>query len=365
MNWRLAARSTLAFTMVAAIGCGGSNGGNGSGGGTGSGGGGGTGGGSGSAGGGGLSAAGPYTLQFGPITVAPTLEDTQCLVLRLHNANAIHVGSIHNVLGDSSHHMIVYRVDDTVEQTTPFDCQPFTETLNPAKGQPLMITQKHDETLTLPDGVAFTLDANQMIRIEMHYINATMAPVTLTSTATFTETTNFVNEAGFLFMGDIDISLPPQVATTVGPVFAQLDPAYNDVNFFALTGHEHKMGTNVTINVSSSASDPGTSVYNVPNWIWSEPATVYQTPTFKVPAGGGFTYQCDWFNSDPAITAGAPTPNITFGESANNEMCFFWAYYYPSVGAKVCLHSSKFGDVCCPDANNATSSQICAFLGGS
>lgn len=360
MNWRFAARtsSLLAFAMLAAVGCGGngvSN--NGGGGGSGAGGG-GTGGGSaggGGAGGGGLSATGPYTLQFGPITVANGYEDTQCLVLRLHNANPIHVGSIHNVLGTSSHHMIVYKVDDTVEQTTPFDCQPFTETLNPAKGQPLMITQKSDEVLTLPDGVAFTLDANQMIRIEMHYINATTAPVTLTSTSTFTETSNYVNEAGFLFMGDIDISLPPQVKTTVGPVFAALDPAYANVNFFALTGHEHKMGTNVTISVAANSTDTGTSVYDVPNWIWSEPATVYQTPTFQVPAGGGFRYQCDFFNNNAA-----GTPNITFGESANDEMCFFWAYYYPSIGAKVCLHSSKFGDVCCPNA----SSQICSIIGG-
>ncbi len=360
MNWRLALRSTLAFAMFAAVGCGGSNGSKsgGGGGGAAGGGGGGTAGGGG-AGGGSLSSTGPYTVQFGPITVAPNYEDTQCLVLRLGNANAIHVGTIHNVLGTSSHHMIVYKVSDTVEQTTPFDCQPFTETLDPTKGQPLMITQKHDEVLTLPDGVAFNLDANQMIRIEMHYINATTAPVTLTSTSTFTETTNYQYEAGFLFMGDIDISLPPQVATTLGPVFSQLDAAYAGVNFFALTGHEHKMGTNVTISTATSATDPNpTSVYNVPNWLWSEPATVYQTPPFQIPAGGGFQFTCNWFNSDPAETNGQPTPPITFGESANDEMCFFWAYYYPNIGAKVCLHSSHFGDVCCPDSTSA----ICTAL---
>jgi hypothetical protein len=197
-----------------------------------------------------------------------------------------------------------------------------------------------------------------MIRIEMHYINATMAPVTLTSTSTFTETTNYKYEAGFLFMGDIDIDLPPQVMTTLGPVFAPLDPAYAGVNFFALTGHEHKMGTDVTISTATSATDPApTSVYDVTNWLWSEPATVYQDPTFQVASGGGFKYQCNWFNSNAAGTS-----DIQFGESANDEMCFFWAYYYPNVGAKVCIHTEKYAsyigssDFCCPG------SAACSFL---
>ena len=57
-------------------------------------------------------------------------------------------------------------------QATPFDCQPFQDTLNPADGNPLIISQKTDDLLTLPQGVAFDLDANQMVRLEMHYINA-------------------------------------------------------------------------------------------------------------------------------------------------------------------------------------------------
>ena len=38
-----------------------------------------------------------------------------------------------------------------------------------------------------------------------------------------------------------------------------------------------------------------------------------------------------------------PTSRSKFGESANNEMCFFWAYYYPSKGAYVCVHTDAGG----------------------
>src|SRR3954471_13512503 len=99
------------------------------------------------------------------------MEDTQCVVRKLPNTAAMHVGEIHNVLGVGSHHLIVYRTNDTVEKTTPFKCQPFTDLLHPEKGTPLMISQKKDDTLTLPKGVAFAIAADQFIRLEMHYIN--------------------------------------------------------------------------------------------------------------------------------------------------------------------------------------------------
>ena len=42
-----------------------------------------------------------------------------------------------------------------------------------------------------------------------------------------------------------------------------------------------------------------------------------------------------------------------FGESALQEMCFLWMYYYPSQGARVCMHSDQNPgggsiDICCP-----------------
>jgi hypothetical protein len=286
-----------------------------------------------------------YTLSFGPVTAAPGEEHTKCVTQRLGNMDALHVGTIHNVLSGGSHHMIVYRSNETVEQTTPFDCVPFTDTLDPAKGSTLVVTQKKDDTLNLPQGVAFALDANQMVRIELHYINATPAPLQITASSTFVtmDEAQFKNEADFLFIGSPDIHLPPNASTTLGPVFFQLPQDYAGVQFFAITGHEHQLGTNVTVSVASSATDPGTSVYDVPGWLWSEPATVSHDPPFTVPAGGGFRFTCEWNNTT--------SNTVRFGESANDEMCFFWAYYYPSQGSRVCMHTNQLMnglDLCCP-----------------
>ncbi|MGC4079541.1 MAG: hypothetical protein QM702_21370 [Rubrivivax sp.] len=300
---------------------------------------------------------GSFNVVFGPQEVPGGQEHAKCVVKRLGNTSAMHVGSIHNVLSAGSHHLVLYRVNDTEEQTTPFDCQPFTDTLNPTKGSTLMISQKADDALVLPDGVAYTLAPNQMVRIEVHYINPGSTPKTITASSTFipVEDSKFKYEADFLFVGTPDIDLPAKSKKDVGPVFLALPSEYKDVNFFAITGHEHQYGTNVVVSTATDKSDPGTSVYDVPNWLWSEPATVQSSPPFKVPAGGGFKLSCSYNNySDQPVG---------FGESANAEMCFFWAYYYPSIGsAKVCIHTDKIpggADACCPGQN-----LVCNYLKG-
>jgi hypothetical protein len=295
-----------------------------------------------------------YSLTFSPGTIQPGEEHTKCVVLRLGNPESVHIGSLHNTLSNGSHHMIVYRSTETVEQPTPFDCLPFTDTLDPSKGTTLMVTQKKDDLLQLPQGVAFTIDANQMIRIELHYINATPQPLDVSATTSLItiDDSEFQNEADFLFIGDPDISIPPNSSTTLGPIFFRLPADYEGVNFFAITGHEHQLGTNVKVNVTTGPTDPGTPVYDVQDWLWSEPKTVVSDPPFSIAHNGGFNFTCDWTNTT--------TNTVSFGESANDEMCFFWAYYYPSQGARVCLHSDKYNggiDICCPGP-----SLICTYI---
>jgi hypothetical protein len=288
-----------------------------------------------------------FTVEWGPMSAPAGSEHTQCVVKKVGNTQQLHVGAIHNQLGDLSHHLIVYKVADTVEQPTPFNCQPFKDTLDPTKGSPLMISQKKDDLLQFPPGVAYTLAANQLVRIELHYINATEMAKDAHATTTFIglDDASFQNEADFLFIGDPDITIQPMSMFTLGPIFFQLPSDYVSANFFAITGHEHKLGTNVTISIAAAKTStiPDVPVYNVPNWLWSEPATVVSDPPFQVPPNGGFRFTCTWTNTT--------TTGVHFGESANQEMCFFWAYYYPSKGARVCVHTDRLQgglDFCCP-----------------
>ena len=289
-----------------------------------------------------------YSVTFDPVTVPAGTEKTQCVVKKLPNTAAAHIGQIHNELGDGSHHLIVYRTNDTTEQPVPFDCQPFSDLLKPEKGTPLMITQKKDDLLTLPPGVAFTIGASQFVRLEMHYINATGAPLDITAKSTFIamDDKDFQNEADFVFFGNPDIKIPPMSAFTLGPTYLPMPAEVAGSKFFGFAGHTHHYGTNVKVASTTGKTGADTPIYDVPNWEWAEPETVYKDPPVEVPAGGGFRLTCDWQNDSPN--------EIGFGESANDEMCFFWAYYYPSKGAFVCAHTDQFNaqnggyDLCCP-----------------
>lgn len=285
-----------------------------------------------------------FTVEWGPFTAAPGEEDTRCVTKRITNTTQIRVHELHNQLGGYSHHLIVYRVADGAEQLEPTPCQPFVDTLNPARGSPLAVTQRAEERITLPPGVAFTLQPGQLVRLELHYINYGREPAEIRASSTLITIPDdqFTDEADFLFIGNPDIDIPARSMQTLGPTFFPIPEEFADANFFAITGHTHQYGTNVTVGTSAGRGMPVSMVYDVPGWDWDEPETVYPDPPFQIPAGGGFQFTCEYNNTSDS--------QVGFGESANEEMCFFWAYYYPSHGARVCAHTSRGGglDVCCP-----------------
>jgi hypothetical protein len=294
----------------------------------------------------------PYTISWGSVTVASTDEATQCVVLQLPNTSTIQIHQIHNTTSTATHHVIVYKDDDpaAVVQTTPSPCQPFTGALNPSGMiSPVMITQKQDDLLTLPDGVAYQFAAGQFIRLEMHYINTTDGPLTATETTTFyaADPATITDQADLLFIGSPDINIGAGQSFTLHQFFTPgSTEAFLGAKIFAITGHEHKLGTGVVVKTGTSASDPAmTTVYDPMPFQWSEPATTVHNPTFGIPAGGGFDFTCTYNNTTSQAVA--------FGESATNEMCFFWAYYYPANGSHVCVHTNQVGslNVCCPAAS--------------
>jgi len=306
---------------------------------------------------------GTFTAHWGPYTAQPGEEGTKCVEVSLGNSGPIRVHEMHNVLGPASHHFIVYRKSAGTPQPVPTDCAPFVGTLDPNNGAPLMITQRADETLTLPDGVVFTLQPEQLVRLELHYINTTDQPVEINVTSEFRAVLDATDEADFLFAGSPDIDLPaqnPPVSQTVGPVYLPFPHSIKGAKVFAITGHTHELGTGVTVATATSSSDPGTPIYDPASFNWDEPETTYLRPSLDIPQDGGFRFSCTYLNDSGH--------RVQFGESAGDEMCFFWLYYYPSKGARICFHTDQQGghDVCCPvdpdDPDNGDDAVVCALI---
>ena len=298
-------------------------------------------------------------LTAGGWTMQPKDEATRCVLQRLNNENEVWITRIRTKLSTGSHHMIIYRSDAPAEQLDPQKCTPFTETL--AGGNvPLMITQVPTDQLQLPNGVAFKLGAHQMIRIEMHFIDYTKDPITPNGEVNFDTVDKSLvhDEADLLFYGNPDFSIPKGKSYSTPWKFLDVWPG---TKIFALTGHTHGLGKSVDIAVSDGTiTDTPSLIYpgDTP-FSWSEPPLEQFNPPLEFAAGQGFQYRCTWLN-DTATTVG-------FGESATKEMCFFWAYYYPSKGYRMCINDGKYAQytgsdtTCCPD--DALCDSIKAYLG--
>ncbi|MCC6621731.1 MAG: hypothetical protein IT385_10780 [Deltaproteobacteria bacterium] len=267
-----------------------------------------------------------HTLTIGDWTMSPGAETTRCVVKRLDNPTDIVITSIETKLSPGSHHMIVYRSAETTERTTPFSCTPFLETLGSNAG-PLMITQVAEETLTFPPGVGMRLEAGQMIRIEAHFFNYYPNDITAHGDVEFhTAGAEQVTDlADFLFYGKTALVIPPGQYTSP---WLYLD-APNGAKVFGITGHTHQYGTNVETRVAQGSGATGTQIYpGSEPFDWAEAPLVTYDPPIEIGTGTGFKIRCSWNNT----TNG----NLYFGESANQEMCFIWAYYYPSQGYRIC-----------------------------
>jgi hypothetical protein len=278
-----------------------------------------------------------YETGIGPIALLPGQELTECITVSLNNAAGAFVRRFRADLSQGSHHMIVYTSTATTESPTPTPCQPFIGILTGE--HPVFIAQQAHAELDFPVDqndvpVGFQIAPNQMLKIEFHMINTTTAPIQPTGKAYFDTIplASMVTLSDIAFWGTKNIVIPPNGSADTGVLFQQ---AIAGTYSFAVTTHQHHLGTEMQVWYSSMPGD--TSDRIVDSHSWSDPPLAILKPAISFPAGGskGLSYECHWVN---------PTPNVvTFGESAaTNEMCFLWHYYYPSIGFQACLDGLCF-----------------------
>ncbi len=319
------------------------SGGDGGGGTGGTGGGGGTGGTGGSGGGGGQPGltdggvpVGAFYVTTGQYMVAASSETVMCSTIRLPTTVDVDVTKIEATLTTGGHHLIMYKVNDTTEAPTPTPCDSVS---NITSSVPMIIAQNTDSLLNLPTGVAYHFAAGQMVKLELHYLNATPNPKMVEGRVTMTPAASgqTYQQADIMFCGSVTqlstTGIPPNTST------AMLNPGFfagngsidfTKIKVFGLTSHQHWTGKEATISKSTSASSAGTMLYDNTQWDAAPLKTFDDTSLISFGPGEGIRWQCTY---DTLDAAPPPSGTVKFGESARvNEMCFLWAYYYPSAG---------------------------------
>jgi len=270
------------------------------------------------------------TASIGPIHVTPGEESVQCIVMNLGNTDASFVRRFKTTLATGTHHMIVYTTTDP-ENLTPTPCQSFAGILT---DHPIFIAQQAHSELDFPTDAAsgspvgLQLKTNQMLRLEMHFINPTMTPLDVTGTAeidVLPSTANVI-KSDLAFWGTEQFTIPPNADADTGMKFHAALPG---THVFALTTHQHQLGTEMQVWYADSVADTSNRVADGTNW--SNPPLELFSPPLDFPVGStkGFAYDCHWKNTT--------SNQVNFGEGFNNEMCFLWHYYYPSQGFQYCV----------------------------
>ena len=273
-----------------------------------------------------------------PDTVQPGKENTQCVTVNLNNPEGAYVRRVRADLSAGSHHMVVYISNKTVEEPTPKDCQPFNGILNGE--HPIFIAQQPQAKLEFPSDengtpVGFEIPPHQMVKIEMHYIDTGKFPLDVmgkVSLDTVPLSTKVV-KSDLAFWGTTQINIPANAAGDTGVLYQH---ALAGTTTFALTTHQHRLGTEMRVWYAGSASDPNKMMV-ADGKSWSDPPLELFATPLDFPTNGGSTlstkglaFQCKWNNTTPS--------DVVFGEGFNDEMCFIWQYYYPSQGFQLCVN---------------------------
>lgn len=281
-------------------------------------------------------------LQSGGVMLAPGQERTVCITKKMPLDAALDVAKV-ATRQKYSHHVIFYRYSSgpkPSEDAAPKECQPLDLFSGSSVRAPVFIGESMDDSqneLVLPPGVAYHFEPGDYYTIEMHLLNASPTAAMATAEVLLTPAPKGaqVVYADMIFANAYkalnkkydgkDTGLPPMQETTVDPTFASVSKSFK---VFALTSHQHRLGTSVTVAKSKGVSDMGTQLFE--NKDWSHPA-LHRLPddsplTFQT--GEGLRWVCRYNNTSGSY--------VRFGQSAQtDEMCIVWAYYYPSAGFKI------------------------------
>jgi hypothetical protein len=263
-------------------------------------------------------------LEMPTVSLPPGQETTVCVTLALGNDTAQMLRRVHSRIATGSHHLIAYRVPPgTPAQTAPTPCTPFSDIISGAT--PVIIAESPDAELVYPDGVALEVEAHQMIKLEEHFLNSGDSALNSSGSVEFelSDRDPSLVPANLLFWGPQNFQIDPHMRGQAD-LFHLVEPG---VHIFALTTHEHHFGTLATIEQAPTATGTGTELYR--NADWAHPPLKTFEPSLAFDGSQGLRVHCEWFN-----TSNFPVQQGL--SAATDEMCFFWAYYYPSTGFQQC-----------------------------
>ena len=223
------------------------------------------------------------------------------------------------------HHVGLFQAFGRNEPDEPHEC----ETLIKQTWLPIWATGTGSKTLQLPADAAFIIEPGTQYIVQLHLQNSSDETMDIRTGINLTYDRNVaaLQPAGMYAFGTFEMSVPPNAADHQVPVTNCTTD--RQMNVFAAFPHMHKYGTKLTMKRTVAGGSPA-MFYEIDPWTFGDqpmdPMDVTVSPTDK------FDLTCHYKN---------PTGNvIPYGESSDQEMCFFVLFYYPYTGLGACVNGA-------------------------
>jgi hypothetical protein len=277
-----------------------------------------------------------YQLVTPVFEVPAFTEEEICTVIRLEpraDEQMYWVNSMESLVTDGTHHMNVLIgefsfldafIGDGAAETAlgvPLGQYPCSEIDTMELAYTIFPSQRDNQRITMPPGVAAPMTAPLVAIFSHHYVNAKATPIEISAILNIeTIPKEEVTEVAGLVFDDIsDLEVPPGTDRVVSRncVFDR------DVNVALVSTHNHEWGECATINHYDGETDSITAEPFFVNKQWEQPPILHFEPeTFSIKAGDGVNWSCHFRNDTDRTLINDGT--------ADGEMCVFAAVTYPS-----------------------------------
>ena len=183
-------------------------------------------------------------------------------------------------------------------------------------------SQRTNQVVTLPEGVAAPLTTPLMLVFSHHYVNATDSPIDINAVLNVeTMDAENVDSVANLIFDDIpDIEIEPGTDR----VFDRTCIVDRDIQIALVSTHNHAWGACATMNHYSGSTGTVDPEPFFVNKQWDRPPILHFEPdSFSIRAGDGIHWACHYRNDTEQTLINDGT--------AEGEMCVFAAVSYPSL----------------------------------
>ncbi len=271
------------------------------------------------------------TYAFGPFQLDAEQEITdQCVQISLNNATDLYVNQVEFKSGPGLHHSNWFYVPDRIfaGDDGVYTCadRSFDTEAAAVYGGVLFAqsTQATHDVQQFPDGGAIKIPKGSKLVAQIHLLNATDSPLTISPTIAITPIAevDVTTHLAALSFEDQALGLPPNMQSSftvdcdLGPLHQQLFGRAPDFNIYYALAHYHALGTGMTVSAVSADGATVTPVFQTTAEIGDSLGSTID-PIFPMTGYSRIRFTCDYFNST--------SQTVVWGVG-NQEMCVFLAF---------------------------------------